>query len=400
MALTSSDKLYEFIGVGSYGCVIKSPFNNTILKLFNNDAAYIKELEENKLIKELDEENKFTVKLINNEKLTKTAEIQKILQTNCNRLFEHSIPDEIYKIEYENGGVDLHQLFKEKNKEILKKIDINSFFRAFINLFEGIKKINEKKYTHFDIKHNNIVFNIETNKFSLIDFGLLVKTEEIYYSDNLKYDDYVFYPPEYTIVSYFYFKDYKKDDKKKSKNIYDKDLLYKSIEAMNLQDILLDTNCLTNNKIKKIIESFFKNFNDIISPTKNLFEELNKIFGNIKNLSDFYLDEEKSDIIAKYLPNVIVDNDEKLLSHYINHACDSILALGNDIKSKFDVFMLGNALLYVVIKICCSRYANLTTIQPETIKKILDVVLNMIHPNPCLRYSSEEALNNYSAIFS
>ena len=220
----------------------------------------------------------------------------------------------------------------------------------------------------------------------------MVKTEEIYYSDNLLYDEYVFYPPEYTIVSYFYFKDYKKKDKGK----YDEEiLLYKSIDAMRLK---LYPDCSTNKEINTIIKIFFTKFDDIISPTKKLFEELDKIFGNIKNLSDFYSIEDKKKIIEHYLPSH-VDDDEKILSKYINDACNNVYQLGSDIKSKFDVFMLGNALLYVVIKMCCSEYANLTTIKPETIKKILDVILNMIHPNPCLRYSSEQAFNAYKEIF-
>lgn len=384
-------ELYEFIGVGSYGCVIKPQSGETILKLFNNEEAYIKELEENELIEEFDKEKKFTVELKNSEKLTKTVEIQTVLKTNCDNLFKKSIPDEIFKIEYENGGIDLHELFKEKNIKILEKINIGKFFKNFINIFEGIKTINEKKHTHFDIKHNNIVFNIKTYKFSLIDFGLLVKTEEIYYSDNLLYDEYVFYPPEYTIVSYFYFKDYKKKDKEK----YDKDLYNKSIDAMRLK---LYPDCSANDKIKGYIKNFFNEFDDIISPTKQLFEELDKIFGNIKQLSDFYSHEDKKIIIKEYLPSDI-DDDEKILSKYINDACFNFYKLESDIKSKFDVFMLGNALLYVVIKMCCSEYANLTTIKPEIIKKILDVILKMIHPNPCLRYSSEQAFNAYKDIF-
>jgi serine/threonine protein kinase len=389
MTSKQQEESYDFIGLGSYGCVIKPQNGKTILKLFQSEDAYNKEIEENQLIKEIDSKNDFTVQLVNSEKLTKTNAIKEFLNKHCSNLFKKSIPNEIFKIEYENGGIDLHQLFNDKNKDILNSINIYNFFKAFINIFKGIKQLNDKKYTHFDIKHNNIVFNKETNKFSLIDFGLLIETEKIYYSDNLIYNDYVFYPPEYTIISYFYFKDKK----------YDEELLYKSIEAMNLKKNYLT--CSTDIKIKNVIKNFFTKFDEIVEPYEKLFEELKRIFGNIENLDIFYSDDKKAEIIKNYISNDadIIDKD-KLLSEYINNACGSVNSLANDIKSKFDVFMLGNALLYVVIKICCSSYSNLTTINPETINKIFNVILFMIHPNPCLRYSSDQALQEYSAIFS
>jgi len=404
--MTSLENEFDFIGRGSYGCVIKPKKTKTIIKLFDNEETYKKELDENKIILEIDPTSDFTVKLEGHKEIASINDaefdssknnIKEIINKNCNELFPSNFSSKVFEIEYEYGGIDLFDLFQDtKNEEILKKINLYKFFKGFGKIFEGIKKINKKNYTHFDIKHNNIVFNKETYKFSLIDFGLLINTEEIYHENQLPYNEYVFYPPEYTIISYFYFK-----DSKKPQEIYnEKFLLYKTIILMEL-----DIKCQTNSQYTKIIDIFFTKFKELIEPTNKSFEQLKKIFEKIEDLSSIYLDKKnQTEIIREYTEkyqdeNYLFNSKEILLSHYIDNLCTSINAASSNIKNKFDVFMLGNVLLYLIIKISCSNYVNLQTIDILIIKKMLKLVLFMIHPNPCLRYSSEQAYSAYISFF-
>lgn len=68
-------------------------------------------------------------------------------------------------INFQHGGVDL-------SKMDYKKIDINIFFKSLQNIFYGMKDMNEKNFYHLDLKPDNIVFDENTSKMNIIDFGM------------------------------------------------------------------------------------------------------------------------------------------------------------------------------------------------------------------------------------
>jgi serine/threonine protein kinase len=74
---------------------------------------------------------------------------------------------------YEDGGIDLNQYLKNNNymrgKE--KDADFLEILKGLLNIFEGVRVLNEHRIFHFDIKEDNIVLGKENKDYKLIDFG-------------------------------------------------------------------------------------------------------------------------------------------------------------------------------------------------------------------------------------
>jgi len=208
--------MYNYLGHGSYGCVIEpyipcsSSSNNKnkknvkyISKIFRYKHDWEEEIKKQKIIKKIDSKHKFTVELISYCDLTENEfKIKEIKDyEKCN--FTH-INKNNYQIIYEYGGIDLSRLLKVYSNTI----DVYKFMKSLINIFNGIVILDKKKYIHNDIYIKNIIFNMDTYVCKLIDFGFLVNIKDLYNQKNLGfiYQTYRYYPPEYNI---FFFKNYK-----------------------------------------------------------------------------------------------------------------------------------------------------------------------------------------------
>jgi serine/threonine protein kinase len=79
------------------------------------------------------------------------------------------------------------------------------FEEIFIHLgtiFQGIMIMDNSKHAHLDIKPANLIYNSETHKTSLIDFGLCRKYDEIYNElTPLLTVDYAYFPPEFKTIA-------------------------------------------------------------------------------------------------------------------------------------------------------------------------------------------------------
>jgi len=73
-----------------------------------------------------------------------------------------------------DGGLDLEKWVKQA-----KSSDVSRFWREMIRMFRGIQALQKHSVVHHDIKPQNIVYNMETGRSALIDFGLMrsIKTE-------------------------------------------------------------------------------------------------------------------------------------------------------------------------------------------------------------------------------
>jgi serine/threonine protein kinase len=188
----------KYLASGSYGCVIKPGYNckkntlnndnNNISKIFTNIDDWNKEVEIANILKEIDTNNDFTVQLIS------YCQIQTLdyLKKNISDYNKCNIDNElIYQIEYEYGGVELTNIFQD-----VEILDVVFILKQFINIFEGLCKLDKKNIFHHDIKLNNILYNKVKNKFTLIDFG--------FYTTEKPKDDYmfIFFPSEYAFIKY------------------------------------------------------------------------------------------------------------------------------------------------------------------------------------------------------
>lgn len=68
------------------------------------------------------------------------------------------------------GGADLYKTGLHVGNELQLEYNMN-IFRGFNQLFEGIKSLLSIGLVHYDLKPQNIVFNVETSRLMMIDFG-------------------------------------------------------------------------------------------------------------------------------------------------------------------------------------------------------------------------------------
>jgi len=195
----------NYIAKGTYGCVIKPSFDcnnnkkitNSVAKLFIFKEDWKKEIQENNIIKNLDSTNKFTIKMLNYCEISSD-----FLNKNVNNInkCDKNNKEIIYQIIYEDGGIDLRKLFQD----IPNNFDYNNFLNKLKEIFQGLIILKNNNLCHRDIKLDNLLYNKNNNKISLIDFGLMVNFDDIYNYDNFNiylYNNSYYYPNELKIYS-------------------------------------------------------------------------------------------------------------------------------------------------------------------------------------------------------
>lgn len=207
----------KVIGDGSYGCIHgpslkclnnKDVFNkevnykNKISKVFYRGDP-VDELKEYKTVEKIDPNFKFHLTTPQVCNVSHDKENIKAIQ-DCDDYIK--INDKTQALILEYGGIDLDDLcINIDYLNIDKKKMINDFWISVMSVFLGIKELIKHNYMHFDMKANNILYNIETNKINIIDFGLMKNIDEIVNkSNNDKSSDFSYgywvYPLEYSFL--------------------------------------------------------------------------------------------------------------------------------------------------------------------------------------------------------
>lgn len=217
----------EFLGEGSYGCVIKPAIkcDSTEVKLrkekrgeikigkiFTNDRIFGKELAANKVALKVDKDGKYL--------LTPTSycavaarSIRKNAAAAANCTFDGSAKRPIqqrefyYQLNMPYGGVTLSQYVKTNH------IDLIQLLFTIKPCFEALILLNKKRMCHQDIKADNILIK-PGGKSILIDYSLMIPYKAVYTEANksrLRYS-YFPYPPEFKLFYYIHYeKCYKYD---------------------------------------------------------------------------------------------------------------------------------------------------------------------------------------------
>jgi serine/threonine protein kinase len=304
----------NYIAKGTYGCVIKPSFDcnnnkkitNSVAKLFIFKEDWKKEIQENNIIKNLDSTNKFTIKMLNYCEISSD-----FLNKNVNNInkCDKNNKEIIYQIIYEDGGIDLRKLFQD----IPNNFDYNNFLNKLKEIFQGLIILKNNNLCHRDIKLDNLLYNKNNNKISLIDFGLMVNFDDIYNYDNFNiylYNNSYYYPNELKIYSLI----------KLNKTLSFENLTYNS-------DNLINYLKYTYEKIKN-------------------YENINNILTNIRTEKDIY-------------QNYIKKNKEE-----INNP---------DYKNKIDVYLFGVVLFEIIINIIIqtknkNKYISFLTLIEKMLK--------------------------------
>ena len=198
----SARKVPKYINNGTYGCVFrpgvsceKKPNDlNTISKVFSSQVSTEEEYELHQdLISKIDPEGIFTLKLLGTCDIVADKLPMKEIN-KCGNFDYYARQKTVFpQIQYEYGGFDLSQASRRYSFETL--------FRAMWRVFKGLVILDKKGYVHADIKPENMVYNDQTNKLALIDFGLTTE-KSIIFTDEMSYlhkHVYRYYPSEFPV---------------------------------------------------------------------------------------------------------------------------------------------------------------------------------------------------------
>jgi len=190
----------KLIATGTYGCVYdpgvsckrkainkEKPSDKTpiVSKLFLTPREAVLEDRLNKIVEKIDPDGLFTLRSFGQCAYPKGSISDKQLKKCI------GLPDaNVHQIVYEHGGIPL--------SKAIKLYTFEEMFVALGPVIKGLVKLKNNGMVHMDIKHENIVFNRNTRKMSLIDFGLCRPMNRVYYKSYSAFMyAYSYMPPEF-----------------------------------------------------------------------------------------------------------------------------------------------------------------------------------------------------------
>ena len=390
-------KTRKLLGQGTFGCVYKPSYkcnnntnnnknnnklndgelnnkNNTnnemVSKIMTNNNAN-NEIQNFKIIDKLDPEGKFHIKLESECYLSNNNRMEIKEKGECEIMDNKS---NFKNLKFADGGKELYYYYNQIKNVIYKNIspknintNIRLLYKILVSLkpiIDGLNILNEAKYTHFDIKLENIVYNIDKNEAKLIDFGVsLLHDFKIKKSDYGKAKD-IFSEYSNFFTSYY--------------EVYPFELIL--CKHYNFKYALNNTN-----KVFKVIKTLRKSYRD---STKEE-EKYNYML--------------KPEILSYYLKLI-----KKLYNKY-NSSNLAYLAFLKILFNKLDIYSLG-----ICIKKLIDKYNilyNETLINSKNITKtrkefnklngiVNKWILEVIEPKINVRLDVKTASNNYNKIYN
>ena len=192
------------IGEGTFGCVFRPHIkckktkkkNNYVTKLMfeSNKAIIERELKLTEKIKKIPNYQDYfaPIEEICDANMSKFSEQDKKDCKLINKKTENKYIKKIANIRFIEGD-DLIDTLK---KNINHKYSFVYFLTMYEQILDSLQLLASKKIVHFDIKANNMIYNIKKNKTIIFDFGLSFDIGNII---NLEDIFYVEWAPEWTL---------------------------------------------------------------------------------------------------------------------------------------------------------------------------------------------------------
>ncbi len=221
----------SLLGYGGFGCVFY-PKYNCKTKKFNKKGLTVSKIQKKRWKSKHEIYISSLVKKIKNYEFF-FVPVLSWCDVKINQIKDDEIHDcpiikkhqEFYSMELKRiNGLDYIDLLKGEKK--VKSVD--DLMEDYLWLYHSIKILMEKKLVHFDIKGENVMFNIETSKPLIIDFGLSLSQVEI----------------EKNLSNYFY--------------VYDPSYYLWSPE-IHLINLILNIGKPNNGEIKEMLNKYFNN---------------------------------------------------------------------------------------------------------------------------------------------
>lgn len=196
----------EKIGEGANGCIFRPPLTcsigktksnkNYVGKVFNSETNGKFEETIMKKINIIDPKGYHIIPL-NNKCIVKSKDIRlrdKFNECGITR------SEQMTQLIYEDGGISLYD-FCNKNRS---KYSIFDMINGFVNIVDGLVKMNKVRLCHRDLKPQNIMINEDNMLMRMTDFGLskehnlIYNVEELYLLEHV----YPYYPLEFKLYAF------------------------------------------------------------------------------------------------------------------------------------------------------------------------------------------------------
>lgn len=172
-----------------------------------------------------------------------------------------------------NGGIDLDELAflnYQKNEYLNNKHNVQHFIFEYFRMLYGIKKLVQHEIIHFDLRLNNILYDVTTKKLNFIDFGIAFNFDKLnnLLLNLLKKRHFIIRPPDLWLNKLF-LPEYKKGEIKDI-TLYDVKYFF-NFDVYSMMIVYIENTFNINNKgiknfyytnCKKCLEYFISNENN------------------------------------------------------------------------------------------------------------------------------------------
>jgi len=187
---TKPNTTASVIGEGAYGCIHKPSltckeakiknYKNKVSKILEQEDAKL-ELAEYKSIDTADKSHEYYLGKPVECSVANTPNNMLAIK-KCKRgaeLLKHL--NDLSLLVMDDGGINLQEyadIMADWSATLENVEKAEQFILEFHRIFHGISVFSEKGILHFDMKPQNIVYNAESNRMNIIDFGLTVSTKK------------------------------------------------------------------------------------------------------------------------------------------------------------------------------------------------------------------------------
>ena len=358
---------HHAIGEGRYGCVVNPSLKcsdnniihppNSVSKIMKEQDA-IDEMEEIKEIDKIDPTYNFHIPTPTLCKLDKKQNYESNIN-GCEKISVTSQNiDSLSILTMQNSGSSFYNIMQKYRYQLPSQENqnyMNNLWLSLIPIFEGLITMQQNMYQHHDISINNILFNEQTNKSVLIDFGNAALSIR-FINNNLRFKPYKFFvwwsqPVE---THYIPFSNYKEEDPPTGNA-----KLFSQVFSL-----LIPLGSKQGVKLKK-----------------KLVADASKSFKKIKQLKTTEENKEITIAINKIRTRTDINNI------YTNFKEPYINLLRAHIKT-YDTYGLGLACMTLLL-----RTEHLISSPIRT--SLFNAFYQMIHPDPLKRIEPKEAAKQY-----
>jgi serine/threonine protein kinase len=210
--------MVSIIGEGTFGCVTKPSLKCTTPQKYKHRVSKIMkfsdaqlEMKDMQFLSDIPNIHKYMIRIPTMCKPLLNKELKSAVSSCTNKKVNNTYNKEKKQLRLlllDDGGVDL-DVFSTEIIPTLSKKDCCIFITAILQLIKGVEFFRANGIVHFDVKMQNIVYDVKTGKIRFIDFGMVVKKKE-YITQSLvnaneRAQSWSYYPPENSCAQKYIF---------------------------------------------------------------------------------------------------------------------------------------------------------------------------------------------------